>query len=129
MMPELDGLEFCRRFRLQPGLAATKVIVVTAKSYDFDRREAVAVGADGYLTKPLGSDFVRQLEALLSPSVELRFWGVRGTLPVPGRRALRYGGNTSCVSMSFRQDSLFIFDAGSGIKELGTYLMGLKKRI
>jgi phosphoribosyl 1,2-cyclic phosphodiesterase len=129
MMPELDGLEFCRRIRLRQDLAKTKVIVVTAKSYEFDRREAAAVGADGYLTKPLAPNFLAQLNALLSPSVELRFWGVRGTLPVPGRRALRYGGNTSCVSMSFNQDSLFIFDAGSGIKELGSHLMSQKKRI
>jgi phosphoribosyl 1,2-cyclic phosphodiesterase len=129
MMPEMDGLEFCRRVRLRHDLAGTKVIVVTAKTYEFDRRAAAAVGADGYLTKPLGPDFLADLEALLEPSAELRFWGVRGTLPVPGRKAFRYGGNTSCVTVSFKQDSLFIFDAGSGIKELGHHLMAQKKRV
>jgi phosphoribosyl 1,2-cyclic phosphodiesterase len=129
MMPELDGLEFCRRVRERPDLAATKVIVVTAKSYDFDRRQATAAGADGYITKPLGVDFPAQLTAILSPSIELRYWGVHGTLPVPGKDNLRYGGNTSCVTMSFSQDRLFIFDAGSGIKSLGSHLMAQKKRI
>jgi phosphoribosyl 1,2-cyclic phosphodiesterase len=129
MMPELDGLEFCRRLRTHAELTATKVIVVTAKSYDFDRRQASAVGADGYITKPLGADFPRQLAALLTPSIELRYWGVHGTLPVPGKQSLRYGGNTSCVTMSFNQDRLFIFDAGSGIKSLGSHLMAQKKRI
>ena len=52
------------RKHLQQNLAGTKVIVVTAKTYDFDRRAAAAVGADGYLTKPLGPDFLSQLEAL-----------------------------------------------------------------
>jgi CheY-like chemotaxis protein len=112
MMPELDGLEFCRQLRKHADLAATKVIFVTAKSYDFDRRQATAVGANGYITKPLGPDFSQQLAALLTPCVELRYWGVHGTLPVPGERSIRYGGNTSCVTMSFSQDRLFIFDAG-----------------
>jgi phosphoribosyl 1,2-cyclic phosphodiesterase/ActR/RegA family two-component response regulator len=129
MMPELDGLEFCRRVRAHGELAATKVIFVTAKSYDFDRRQGIAAGADGYITKPLGPDFSSQLAALLAPSVELRYWGVHGTLPVPGRENLRYGGNTSCVTMSFSQDRLFIFDAGSGIRALGSHLMEQKKRI
>jgi phosphoribosyl 1,2-cyclic phosphodiesterase len=129
MMPELDGLEFCRQLRKHADLAATKVIFVTAKSYDFDRRQATAVGANGYITKPLGPDFSQQLAALLTPCVELRYWGVHGTLPVPGERSIRYGGNTSCVTMSFSQDRLFIFDAGSGIKSLGSHLMAQKKRI
>ena len=129
MMPGLDGLGFCRQMREHADLAATKVIVVSAKSYDFDRRQAASVGADGYITKPLGADFSRQLAELLVPNVELRYWGVRGTLPVPGRQTLRYGGNTSCVSMSFGQDGLFVFDAGSGIKSLGSHLMGQKKRL
>lgn len=129
MMPELDGLAFCRRVREHADLAATKVIFVTAKSYEFDRRQAAAAGADGYITKPLGADFPRQLAALLVPSVELRYWGVHGTLPVPGEPYLRYGGNTSCVTMSFSPDRLFIFDAGSGIKSLGSHLMEQKRRI
>ena len=53
----------------------------------------------------------------------VRFWGVRGTLPVPGTRSLRYGGNTSCVTLEL-PGSLLIFDAGTGIKALGDELMG-----
>ncbi len=51
------------------------------------------------------------------------FWGVRGTLPVPGPKSVRYGGNTSCMTLSIEGDQLFIFDAGSGIKELSNHLM------
>lgn len=55
--------------------------------------------------------------------VTVAFWGVRGTLPVPGKKTLRYGGNTSCVTLSTGSDPLLVFDAGSGIKELSNHLM------
>lgn len=54
-------------------------------------------------------------------SAHLRFWGVRGSIPVPGPATVRYGGNTSCVEM--RADGeLIILDAGSGIRSLGIAL-------
>jgi len=46
------------------------------------------------------------------------FWGVRGSIPAPGRKTLRYGGNTSCVEIRQGRDSL-ILDGGSGIRLLG----------
>lgn len=49
-------------------------------------------------------------------------WGVRGSTPTPGARFLRAGGNTSCMSVSCG-DELFIFDAGSGIRDLGLELL------
>ncbi len=48
----------------------------------------------------------------------VRFWGVRGSIPAPGAATARYGGNTSCVEMRCGPHML-IFDAGSGIRELG----------
>ncbi len=60
-------------------------------------------------------------------NIKLTFWGVRGTLPVPGRKTVRYGGNTSCVSIEFPKDNFFIFDAGTGIKELSNYLISEKR--
>lgn len=50
------------------------------------------------------------------------FWGVRGSIPVPGPDTLKYGGNTSCVQVQIG-DRLFIFDAGSGIYSLGRELV------
>ena len=32
--------------------------------------------------------------------MRVRFWGVRGSLPVPGANTVRYGGNTSCVEVA-----------------------------
>src|ERR1700693_2058859 len=51
--------------------------------------------------------------------MRIKFWGTRGTRPTPGRRTLRYGGNTPCVEVSDRENSLLIIDSGSGIAELG----------
>jgi phosphoribosyl 1,2-cyclic phosphodiesterase len=53
----------------------------------------------------------------------LRFWGVRGSTPTPVARNLRYGGNTTCVSVESNADQLLIFDAGSGIRSLGSELV------
>lgn len=51
----------------------------------------------------------------------VKFWGVRGTVPCPGPRTLRYGGNTSCVEMRCGAHRL-IFDAGTGLRLLGNDL-------
>jgi phosphoribosyl 1,2-cyclic phosphodiesterase len=50
------------------------------------------------------------------------FWGVRGSIASPGLHTVVFGGNTSCVSVE-TQDHIVILDAGSGIRELGQYLM------
>ena len=130
MMPEMDGLELCRRIRDIPEFANIRIIVLSAKTYEFDRSRARELGADGYLTKPVSlTTFLDDLEGLIGKSMTAKFWGVRGTLPLPGERSLRYGGNTSCVSISCSNVPLMIFDAGSGIKSLSNHLMGLGERI
>ena len=55
--------------------------------------------------------------------MKVRFWGVRGSLPVPGRRTERYGGNTSCVEVVTAAGTRIIVDAGTGIRLLGKELM------
>ena len=48
----------------------------------------------------------------------VRFWGVRGTVPCPGPRTLKYGGNTACIEVRCG-DHRLIFDAGTGLRALG----------
>src|SRR4051794_3259327 len=50
--------------------------------------------------------------------MKVRFWGVRGSVPVPNRRMLGYGGNTSCVEVTLDDGTEIILDAGTGIREL-----------
>lgn len=123
MMPEMDGFELCREIRLRPDLATIKIIVCSSKSYDFDRRRAKELGADGYIVKPIRAEaLIRQIDEILSKSVTVSYWGVHGTLPVCGAGTLRYGGNTPCVSIEVSGEPLFIFDCGTGIKQLSDSL-------
>ncbi len=54
----------------------------------------------------------------------VRFWGTRGSIPTPGPGTARYGGNTSCVELRSDDGNLFVFDCGTGIRELGLSLLG-----
>lgn len=56
--------------------------------------------------------------------MRLRFWGTRGSCPSPGPATVRYGGNTTCVEVRTDDDALLIFDAGTGIRDLGRSLIG-----
>src|SRR3989442_13416863 len=51
--------------------------------------------------------------------MRIKFWGTRGTRPTPGRKTLRYGGNTTCIEVRDKENNLIIIDSGSGIAELG----------
>jgi phosphoribosyl 1,2-cyclic phosphodiesterase len=61
--------------------------------------------------------------------IKIKFWGVRGSIPTPGPRTIRYGGNTSCVEINFPNKPRFILDAGSGIRELGKILLQSKEPV
>ena len=53
MLPDMDGLEVCRRIRALPGaLARTPVLMLTAKGDPMDRIIGLEMGADDYLPKP-----------------------------------------------------------------------------
>lgn len=52
----------------------------------------------------------------------IRFWGTRGSIASPGKSTVKYGGNTSCVEVRAGKQIL-IFDAGTGIRDLGNQLL------
>ena len=56
--------------------------------------------------------------------MKIRFWGVRGSIPAPGPETNRYGGNTSCVSVTTASGGLIIIDMGTGLMHLGNALLG-----
>jgi ribonuclease BN (tRNA processing enzyme) len=52
--------------------------------------------------------------------MNVRFWGVRGSVPTPGPSTGRYGGNTACVEIAgVAPEHLVVLDAGTGIRPLG----------
>ena len=137
LMPKVNGFQVCRAVRQQ--LRPVKIIVFSGRDYGVDRASALEVGADEYLIKPLTWTQLKEaIERILPdlaqkpaeskfppqffpPATRVKFWGVRGSIPVPGAATVRYGGNTSCVEV--RADGeIIILDAGSGIRPLGIAL-------
>ena len=83
MMPEVDGLNLCKRIRATPELDEIPFIMVSTKAYDFDQNRAFEFGADGYIRKPLNTQtFTDRIYRILDDHIDMTFWGVRGTLPV-----------------------------------------------
>ncbi|HEX7249098.1 MAG TPA: response regulator, partial [Burkholderiales bacterium] len=123
MMPGMDGFELTRELRRRPELKQMKIVVLSAKTYDFDRRRAKELGADGYIMKPFQRDTLLQsIIEIVSDNVVIAYWGVHGTLPTPGPAFTRYGGNTPCVSVEIGGEPLYVFDCGSGIKRLSDHV-------
>lgn len=52
MLPELDGIEVCRRLRAHPSTRQSLIVILTAKSEEVDQLVGFSVGADDYVTKP-----------------------------------------------------------------------------
>jgi phosphoribosyl 1,2-cyclic phosphodiesterase/CheY-like chemotaxis protein len=137
LMPKSNGFQACRRIRQK--LLRTKIIIISGRDYGIDRSSALEAGADEYMVKPvLWEKLLEVIERVMPadsqraaptsnvpdfvpPSTRLKFWGVRGSIPVPGASTVRYGGNTSCLEL--RADGeIIILDAGSGLRLLGNAL-------
>jgi phosphoribosyl 1,2-cyclic phosphodiesterase len=104
------------------------MVVVTTKAFPFERKRSAEMGADACFIKPLHpATFATQLERIVAGAVTLTFWGVRGTLPVCRPDSHRYGGNTLCVSLTYADDRLVVFDAGTGIKALSDALVAARR--
>jgi len=70
MLPKMDGLEVCRRIRADSDVP---ILMLTAKSEEFDKVVGLEVGADDYLTKPFGMrELMARVRALLRRSVAVR---------------------------------------------------------
>ena len=75
MMPEMDGIECCRRIKSDPESKKTKVVIVTTKSEYGKVKEAFAAGCDDYVTKP-----INRVELLSKMSELLKFVQLRQLL-------------------------------------------------
>ena len=61
--------------------------------------------------------------------MKVTFWGTRGSLASPSPETVRYGGNTSCISVEGSDGTVLVLDAGTGIRNLGLSLPPDLKRV
>ncbi|MEE9874392.1 MAG: response regulator transcription factor [Delftia lacustris] len=88
MLPDMDGLEVCRRIRALPGPSAqVPVLMLTAKGDPMDRIIGLEIGADDYLPKPFEPrELLARIRAILR-----RRGGGEGTANAQVTTALRFG--------------------------------------
>lgn len=59
IMPLLDGREVCRKLREHPQTKNVKIVMLSAKDTQFDRRVGLEVGADDYIEKPCSPEYLK----------------------------------------------------------------------
>src|SRR5436189_2276815 len=111
LMPKSNGFQVCRTIREQ--LQPTKIIVVSGRDYGVDRTSALQAGADEYLLKPITWELLSSAIDCLMPEIPRRpkpksaaesesiparigLWGVRGSIPGPGKSTARQRVRPSC---------------------------------
>lgn len=112
MLPDIDGLEVCRRIRALPGaLAATPILMLTAKGDSMDRIIGLEMGADDYLPKPFEPrELLARIRAVLrrhgdgppTASNRLRF----GTLEIDRDARMVSVAGQACELTSYQFDLL-----------------------
>jgi len=149
MMPRVNGLEALKRLRANDLTRDIGVIFCSAKDFKTEIEQAHELGAFAFIHKPVdrqeliatinryfaGAEEVAtaapQIQAspteAYSPTLRIdngsfHLWGTRGSIPISGAPFIRHGGNTSCMSVEYG-DECIIFDAGSGIRDLGLKLL------
>jgi len=61
--------------------------------------------------------------------MRIKFWGTRGSIAVPGKDTILYGGNTTCVEITLQSGKTVIIDAGTGIRPLGDKLLAENENV
>ncbi|MTI79507.1 MAG: response regulator transcription factor [Firmicutes bacterium] len=71
MLPEMDGIEVCRKIRSSKDISNTPIIMLSARSETLDKVLGLEIGADDYVTKPFSPrELVARIKASLRRSVE-----------------------------------------------------------
>jgi len=120
MLPEEDGVSVLRKLRARPDTAAAPVIMLTAKSSEFDRVEGLDAGADDYIVKPFGiMELLARVRAVLRRSESARAQADRvcGRLRLsPETREVTVDGER--VPLTFKEFELLHLLAGNEGKVL-----------
>lgn len=66
MLPKMNGYEVCQKIRATPDWASVRVLMLSAKGRELEVSKGLALGADGYVTKPFSTrDLMDQVRRLL----------------------------------------------------------------
>ena len=84
MLPEVDGLEVCKKLRRDSKTAFIPIIMLTARAAEIDRVVGLELGADDYITKPFSPrelilrvrNLLKRQSAPLEPAQQIRFAGL-----------------------------------------------------
>jgi two-component system, OmpR family, alkaline phosphatase synthesis response regulator PhoP len=118
MLPEMDGLEVCRRLRLNPKHQQIPIIMLTARSEEIDKVLGLELGADDYMTKPFSHrELIARIKARLRRLTiqdDSESMIVRGELRIDlsGFRVLIRGEETELTPKEF--ELLRVFAAHPG---------------
>ena len=67
MMPKKNGFDVCQEVRADPAFAGTRILMLTERGRDTEVAKGLALGADGYMTKPFSTkDLVDKVRELLA---------------------------------------------------------------
>ncbi len=61
--------------------------------------------------------------------MKVKFWGTRGSIAVPGKDTIIYGGNTCCIEIDLECGKKVIIDAGTGIRSLSDRMIAQKEEV
>lgn len=155
MMPGITGLDICKMIKTDPSTKSIKVIIVSGKSYEVEKQRAFQLGADFFLAKPYNietfsktvksilegasptsapppppskepSEKINQINPIKSDEAHLTFNGLRGMPSLLPVSQSKFGRQTMCMSIETSKN-IFIFDAGSGIINLGREIISNKR--
>lgn len=130
MMPVIDGLNLLKMIKAEDDFQDLRVAMLSSKGFNIDREKSYQAGAEAFIEKADPFDVLaKRVKKLFNETIKVKFWGTRGSIPVPGKDTIKYGGNTPCVEVCLGGDSIIIFDAGTGIRVLGDALIQKKTRV
>jgi DNA-binding response OmpR family regulator len=120
MLPQLSGLEICRRLRGRGDMRNVPIVMLTARGEESDRIRGLDTGADDYLTKPFEfGELLARLRALLRRGQELRPTVIEvGDLEIDTRgQRVRRGGRP--IELTTKEYTLLEFLARNAGRVVG----------
>ena len=117
LLPGLNGLEICRKLR-QEGVETPVLMLTAARTEEMDKVTGLEIGADDYVTKPVGSrELVARVKAILRRAGEKRdledtFMFGDVTVDFKRHEVLRQGKKIHLTSLEFRLLRYFIEKRG-----------------